>query len=201
MLLHPFLCFVHAADATEKDLSDLISEMEMMKMIGKHKNIINLLGACTPVSAAGAGTLLAPGAVAVGTNAFGGLVSDGVEMNLKGNELPNSPHWTTSIGGQYTWDLPQGWNMVLRSDFYWQDKSYARIYNTAADRLDSWTNLNATLTIANPGNGWTFELYGKNLTNETVITDTYLTDDSSGLFRNAFYTDPRTYGVAVTKTF
>ncbi|XP_064353923.1 fibroblast growth factor receptor 1 isoform X2 [Dromaius novaehollandiae] len=35
------------SDATEKDLSDLISEMEMMKMIGKHKNIINLLGACT----------------------------------------------------------------------------------------------------------------------------------------------------------
>lgn len=35
------------ADGTEKDLSDLISEMEMMKTIGKHKNIINLLGACT----------------------------------------------------------------------------------------------------------------------------------------------------------
>ncbi|XP_011601192.1 fibroblast growth factor receptor 2 isoform X4 [Takifugu rubripes] len=34
-------------DATEKELSDLVSEMEMMKMIGKHKNIINLLGACT----------------------------------------------------------------------------------------------------------------------------------------------------------
>ncbi|XP_075113602.1 fibroblast growth factor receptor 2 isoform X4 [Leptodactylus fuscus] len=34
-------------DATEKDLTDLVSEMEMMKMIGKHKNIINLLGACT----------------------------------------------------------------------------------------------------------------------------------------------------------
>uniref|UniRef100_A0A8C4T1H5 Fibroblast growth factor receptor 2 n=1 Tax=Erpetoichthys calabaricus TaxID=27687 RepID=A0A8C4T1H5_ERPCA len=34
-------------DGTEKDLSDLVSEMEMMKMIGKHKNIINLLGACT----------------------------------------------------------------------------------------------------------------------------------------------------------
>lgn len=45
------LCFVlfffWTADATEKDLSDLISEMEMMKIIGKHKNIINLLGACT----------------------------------------------------------------------------------------------------------------------------------------------------------
>jgi hypothetical protein len=38
---------VFTDDATEKDLSDLVSEMEMMKMIGKHKNIINLLGACT----------------------------------------------------------------------------------------------------------------------------------------------------------
>ncbi|XP_037685168.1 fibroblast growth factor receptor 3 isoform X8 [Choloepus didactylus] len=34
-------------DATDKDLSDLVSEMEMMKMIGRHKNILNLLGACT----------------------------------------------------------------------------------------------------------------------------------------------------------
>eukprot|EP00795_Rhopilema_esculentum_P012395 gene12395-3053_t len=33
--------------ATDHDLSDLISEMEVMKMIGKHKNIINLLGVCT----------------------------------------------------------------------------------------------------------------------------------------------------------
>ncbi|XP_065071591.1 fibroblast growth factor receptor 4-like isoform X2 [Rhopilema esculentum] len=34
-------------DATDHDLSDLISEMEVMKMIGKHKNIINLIGVCT----------------------------------------------------------------------------------------------------------------------------------------------------------
>lgn len=42
-----YVLLLRAADATEKDLSDLISEMEMMKMIGKHKNIINLVGACT----------------------------------------------------------------------------------------------------------------------------------------------------------
>ncbi|MCC6921156.1 MAG: OmpA family protein [Alphaproteobacteria bacterium] len=33
------------------------------------------------------------------------------------------------------------------------------------------------------------------------MTDTYLTDDSSGLFRNAFYTDPRTYGIGITYNF
>ncbi|KXJ23083.1 Fibroblast growth factor receptor 3 [Exaiptasia diaphana] len=34
-------------DATEHELADLISEMEVMKTIGQHKNIINLIGACT----------------------------------------------------------------------------------------------------------------------------------------------------------
>ena len=34
-------------NATDRELSDLVSEMEMMKMIGKHMNIINLLGCCT----------------------------------------------------------------------------------------------------------------------------------------------------------
>ncbi|KAL0134594.1 hypothetical protein PUN28_001414 [Cardiocondyla obscurior] len=32
---------------TDTEMMDLVSEMEMMKMIGKHVNIINLIGACT----------------------------------------------------------------------------------------------------------------------------------------------------------
>ncbi|XP_026814661.1 fibroblast growth factor receptor homolog 1-like isoform X2 [Rhopalosiphum maidis] len=32
---------------TDTEMMDLVSEMEMMKMIGKHVNIINLLGCCT----------------------------------------------------------------------------------------------------------------------------------------------------------
>ena len=46
------------------------------------------------------------------------------------------------------------------------------------------------------------DIYGnivKNATDEEAITDTYLTDDSSGLYRNAFFSEPRTYGMAVTK--
>lgn len=32
---------------TDAEMMALVSEMEMMKMIGKHVNIINLLGCCT----------------------------------------------------------------------------------------------------------------------------------------------------------
>lgn len=34
-------------DATDREMMDLIREMETMKRIGKNKNIINLLGCCT----------------------------------------------------------------------------------------------------------------------------------------------------------
>ena len=35
------------ADATEREMLDLLRELELMKYIGKHENIINLIGCCT----------------------------------------------------------------------------------------------------------------------------------------------------------
>jgi outer membrane receptor protein involved in Fe transport len=162
-------------------------------------NPFALLGVCTPASTAGAGTDIGSNSIAVGTNAFGGLVSDGASVALKGKELPNAPHWTVSVGAQYTFDFGNGWDAVARADYYHQSETFARIYNSAADRLASWQNVNLTLTVSNPAKGWVLEGFVKNATDETVITDTYLTDDSSGLYRNGFYSEPRTYGVAVTK--
>ncbi|WP_374470934.1 TonB-dependent receptor [Phenylobacterium sp.] len=162
-------------------------------------NPFNLLGVCTLASAAGAGTNIGgTGAIAAGTNAFGGLVSEGVPVDLDGNELPNSPHWTVSLGAQYTMNLGD-WQATLRGDYYRQTKTFARIYNSEADRIRSWENVNLTFTVEQPDSGLEVGAFVKNATDETAITDFYLTDDSSGLFRNVFYTEPRTYGVFVAK--
>lgn len=161
-----------------------------------------LLGVCTATSAAGAGTKIGTtNAIATGTNAFGFLASDGVAKNLKGNELPNSPKATLSVGAQYTFELPAGWGGTIRGDYYHQGQSYSRIYNSFADRIDSWENVNASLQISNPGNGIQLEAYVKNLLDDAPITDLYLTDDSSGLFRNGFLLEPRTFGVSIQKSF
>ncbi len=160
-----------------------------------------LLGACTIAATVPSGTLLFPGGpTALGVNAFGVLVSDGYEVELGGNNLPNSPDWTISLGAQYTWTMGD-WDATIRADYYRQTESFSRIYNAATDKLDGWDNANATFTVANASMGLSFEAYVKNLTDEEVLTDTYLTDDSSGLFRNGFYGEPRTYGVSITKTF
>jgi outer membrane receptor protein involved in Fe transport len=143
-------------------------------------NPFNLLGACA--------------------GAFG-PASDGVNVNLKGKELPNAPHFTVSLGAQYTMEMDNGWAAVARADYYHQTESFARIYNSGPDEIQAWSNVNLTLSVANADNGWSVEAFVKNATDEEVITDTYLTDDSSGLYRNAFYTEPRTFGVGVSKTW
>ncbi len=169
-------------------------------------NPFALLGVCT-LSAAfvtpgvDIGAALTPGGPkSVGRNAFGGLVSDGYEVDIGGNSLPNSPEWTISLGAQYTWTMGD-WDATIRADYYRQTDSFSRIYNAKTDALEGWDNANATITVANSAMGLSLEAYVKNMMDEEVLTDTYLTDDSSGLFRNGFYGEPRTYGVAITKTF
>lgn len=42
-----FFYYSFVEDASDQELLDLVSEMKVMKSIGKHKNIVNLLGVCT----------------------------------------------------------------------------------------------------------------------------------------------------------
>jgi outer membrane receptor protein involved in Fe transport len=129
------------------------------------------------------------------------LATDGFAVDLEGNKLPGSADWTVSLGAEYTMEFGGGWFATARADYYRQTEIFARIYNSDADRIDGWQNVNATLTLANDPMGVSVEAFVKNATDEEAITGSYLTDDSSGLFRNAFFTEPRTYGVAVTKRF
>lgn len=127
-------------------------------------------------------------------------VGQGVPVSLRGNRLPNAPEWTVSLGAQYSWSLAD-WRATLRGDYYRQGDAYARIFNSPSDKLKGYPLVNATLTLEGPARDLDIQLYVKNLTDETPITDLYLTDDSSGLFTNTFTLEPSTYGVAVTKRF
>ncbi|HYG26043.1 MAG TPA: TonB-dependent receptor [Caulobacteraceae bacterium] len=127
--------------------------------------------------------------------------SAGFSKELGGNDLPNAPHWTVSFGAQYTMPLPGGWDATLRGDFYWQEESFARVYNTEYDRLRAWTNTNISFWVENPDWGVTAEVYVKNVFDETPITDAFLNSDDSGLTTNVFTLDPRLVGVSVRKQF
>jgi outer membrane receptor protein involved in Fe transport len=120
---------------------------------------------------------------------------------LDGNELPNAPEWTISFGLEYTWALGGGWEATARGDYFRQGESFMRIFNTDADRLDAYENVNLLFRVAQPERGLAIEAFVQNATDEVAITDAYLTDDSSGLFRNIFLTEPRVFGLRVSAEY
>ncbi len=126
---------------------------------------------------------------------------EGFAKNLGGNKLPNAPPLTVSFGTQYTLPITQDWAGTLRGDYYWQDYSWARVFNdNPYDRLRGYTNVNLTLIFTNQS-GWQVMLYDKNVFNETAITGDFLNSDDSGLTTNVFLTDPRLIGIRVTKNW
>jgi iron complex outermembrane recepter protein len=125
----------------------------------------------------------------------------GFDKNLSGNELPNAPPFTVSFGAQYTLPITTDWAGTLRGDYYWQDYSWARVFNdNPYDRLRGYTNVNLTLILTNQ-NGWQVMLYDKNVFNTTAITGDFLNSDDTGLTTNVFLTDPKLIGVRVTKNW
>jgi iron complex outermembrane receptor protein len=125
----------------------------------------------------------------------------GFEKDLSGNKLPNTPPVTISAGAQYTMPLTPDWAGTARADYYWQDYSWARIFNdNPYDRLRGYANLNLSLIFTNQ-DGWQVMLFDKNVFNTTAITGDFLNSDDSGLTTNVFLTDPKLIGIRITKNW
>jgi iron complex outermembrane receptor protein len=126
---------------------------------------------------------------------------EGFDKNLTGNRLPNAPPFTVSFGAQYTMPLTSDWAGTLRGDYYWQDYSWARVFNdNPYDRLRGYTNVNLSLILTNQ-NGWQVMFYDKNVFDTTAITGAFLNSDDTALTTNVFVTDPKLIGVRVTKNW
>jgi outer membrane receptor protein involved in Fe transport len=126
---------------------------------------------------------------------------EGFAKDLGGNELPNAPHFTVSASVDYTIPVTPDWASTFHVDYYWQDYSWARVFNdNPYDRLRGYTNINLALILTSQ-NGWQVMGYLKNVFNVTDVTGAFLNSDDSGLTTNIFLTDPRLFGLRVTKNW
>ncbi len=128
--------------------------------------------------------------------------SSGLPVDISGNSLPNAPELTFRLGVQYTWPIPRlAGDLTLRWDYYWQDDSYAREFNTKGDEIDGWDQHNMSLIYESTDNRWQIRAFVRNLQDEDNITGHYLTSDTSGYYRNYFLTEPRIFGLSVRYGF
>ncbi len=125
------------------------------------------------------------------------VLGSGVEVNIKGNHLPQAPTYKFAVGAQYSFDLGGGMTLVPRADLNYTGNSYASIFNNNIDRLPGYEVVNAQLQLNGADDRWFLRAFVQNLTDNDAITGQYVTDQSSGLFTNVFTIEPRRYGVAL----
>ncbi|HEX6858818.1 MAG TPA: TonB-dependent receptor, partial [Caulobacteraceae bacterium] len=125
---------------------------------------------------------------------------EGLYKDLSGNELPNAPNFTATITADYTVPLPNDWLATLHTDLYYQSEAWTRIFNMEGyDKLKAYTNVNLAAIFTNEDAGWKVMAYVKNVFDRDSITGAFLNSDDSGLTTNVFLTEPRLYGIRVTK--
>jgi outer membrane receptor protein involved in Fe transport len=127
--------------------------------------------------------------------------TDAVEVNLDGNPLQSSPETSFSVGAQYTFRIGDRLELTPRVDYYWQDDSQARIHNRPIDRIESWDNVNAQITLAPEDYRWYFKVFVQNLNDDDNITGMVLNSAALGLSTNVFLMEPRRYGAAFGISF
>ena len=125
---------------------------------------------------------------------------EGFFKDLSGNELPNAPHFTATLTADYTLPLPNDWLATLHTDLYYQSEAWTRIFNTEGyDKLKAYTNVNLAAIFTNEERGWKVMAYVKNVFDRDSITGAFLNSDDTGLTTNVFLTEPRLYGLRLTK--
>ena len=129
------------------------------------------------------------------------VLSPGVEVNLRGNRLPQAPEYKASVGVQYTADFDNGMSLVPRFDLAYTGEQYGNVFNGNVNRIEPFVQANASITLNGNDNRWFVRGFVQNIFDSDSVTGLYVTDASSGNFTNIFTLDPRRYGIAIGAKF
>ena len=125
------------------------------------------------------------------------VLSPGVEVNIKGNKLPQAPEMKVSMGVQYTATFDNGMTLVPRVDVALTGEQYGNIFNGRVNRIEPFVQANAIVQLNSADERWFVRGFVQNIFDSSSVTGLYLTDASSGNFTNIYTLDPRRYGVAL----
>ncbi len=125
----------------------------------------------------------------------------GVEVNIKGNRLPQAPVAKFSVGAQYTAYMDNGMTLVPRVDLTYTGDSTGSIFNGNIDKIKGYAQMNAQIQLNGVDDKWFVRGFIQNIANNNAQTGLYVTDQSSGLFTNIFTLEPRRYGISAGVKF
>ena len=135
------------------------------------------------------------------TSPIGGGLRD-----LSGNKLPYAPEVSVHVGIQYDWMLADLGALSARVDYSRTDEQFSNAFNRTAassglfgdaDFIPSYYMVNANMQWTSADESWHADLYVKNLTDEVILSNSFV--DFVGTWGT--YLAPRTYGLKVGYSF
>lgn len=117
--------------------------------------------------------------------------------DLAGNQLPGSTKYSSNIFAQYT--IPVGNDQLsLSGEWNWHDRLYFTEFNSNQVSQGPVSTINAALRYTSgQGGHWWVEAYGKNLTNELILSQAWITGAGFGSMVLGQIAPPRTYGLTL----
>lgn len=73
----------------------------------------------------------------------------GTFFQINGNDLPNAPDMTLKLAAEYEYSVGENWMLIPRVDYYTQSSFFSREFNTPADEVEGWDQLDLQLAINN----------------------------------------------------
>ncbi|MEM9171663.1 MAG: TonB-dependent receptor [Pseudomonadota bacterium] len=119
--------------------------------------------------------------------------------DLSGTTPPGIHSISSSLAATYNWEFNNGWGMYLRGDYLYEDDVQV-VDNVSAELASREVNvLNASIGLQSP-TGWSFSLWGRNLTDDSFLLSAFPTVAQSGS-ANGYPSQPLTYGLSIRKDF
>src|SRR3546814_2391498 len=115
-------------------------------------------------------------------------------FDASGNKLVRAPDFTLSLTADYAIALAGG-ELNLSGTMFHTSKFYFETANRIAQ--PAYTTFDARAAWTLDGTGFTFAVYGRNLTDKATIQGLFATEIADGVS----YAPPRTYGVSAEYRF
>ncbi|TNE65415.1 MAG: TonB-dependent receptor [Alphaproteobacteria bacterium] len=116
----------------------------------------------------------------------------------EGNELPNAPDASGTLGIEYARDLAADWILQIQGEGRYSGAMFKDSLNDPLIASDAYWVFNGRLVLSNT-RGWAVSLWGRNLTDKRYVTQGV--NNLALGYGYRVYGAPRTYGISISREF
>jgi iron complex outermembrane receptor protein len=116
-------------------------------------------------------------------------------QDLSGNSTRMSPEWSFALHPSFEFTLGGGGSLTLTANAVYKGEQFHSEFNDARMASDAYTLVDANFLYTSPGESYTINLWGKNLTDEFVWAGSYAVASTRTI--GGTLLPPRTYGLTM----